>query len=436
MADDDNSRGSIFLNSNESAVHSDSSASWSNYILQLLAIGLAVLFGVYTAISYPVAKDSLQQAEIANQLSLLSFCSAQAENSAWTVSCSDVLKNFNLTAVATVLLPPPASPGSNKGRGGLSSSQKIGLGVGLGFGLPAAFVVTFTFFIKALWVSLVFLVIPFHYYKKLFILTICFRMFYLPDLGSAEGDVPLRSLKKDLLHWLHPSRFVCLSYMNETDKLRRECQGRLQYSDNLIPRPMIFEDEVAAVHQSAAKGNKLDGWLPSLKDKHRLNLSRLSSLAQPCALRLPLQFLLSGKHYFQRSNHSQNHHLLQPHLYSPPHKLARYLKQTCFEILVVRSPLSTVTAHDGPHSFSTILGSRRVFHNLEAQCTFVIFIRRGQNLQARLSLHIHSLSDSIRKRSLRLRLRLRLGFGINLTTRLDLHLFSTLYPLYNYGAPS
>jgi hypothetical protein len=154
MAEDDDSRSSISTNSSESSIYSDSSTSWSNYILQLLAIGLAVLFGFYTAISYPLAKDSLQQAEIANQLSLLSFCPAQAENSTWPVSCSDVLKNFNLTAVAKVLSPPPASPGSTKGRGGLSSSQKIGLGVGLGFGLPAATVVTATFFIRAAWVSL------------------------------------------------------------------------------------------------------------------------------------------------------------------------------------------------------------------------------------------------------------------------------------------
>lgn len=50
---------------------------WVNYFLQLLAIGLAVLFGVYAILSYPLSKSSVQQAEIANQLSLLSFCSSQ-----------------------------------------------------------------------------------------------------------------------------------------------------------------------------------------------------------------------------------------------------------------------------------------------------------------------------------------------------------------------
>jgi hypothetical protein len=48
----------------------------ANYILQLLAIGLAVLFGIYTALSYIVSKESLQQTQIANQLSLISFCTS------------------------------------------------------------------------------------------------------------------------------------------------------------------------------------------------------------------------------------------------------------------------------------------------------------------------------------------------------------------------
>jgi hypothetical protein len=50
--------------------------SAANFVLQLLAIGLAVLFGVYTALAYPLSKSSLQQAQIANQLSLLSFCTS------------------------------------------------------------------------------------------------------------------------------------------------------------------------------------------------------------------------------------------------------------------------------------------------------------------------------------------------------------------------
>jgi hypothetical protein len=48
----------------------------TNYVLQLLGIGLVVIFGVYQALSYVVAKESIQQAQIANQLTLLSFCTS------------------------------------------------------------------------------------------------------------------------------------------------------------------------------------------------------------------------------------------------------------------------------------------------------------------------------------------------------------------------
>jgi hypothetical protein len=55
-----------------------SNTSVANFVLQLLAIGLAVLFGVYTALGYSLSKSSLQQAQIANQLTLLSFCTSDA----------------------------------------------------------------------------------------------------------------------------------------------------------------------------------------------------------------------------------------------------------------------------------------------------------------------------------------------------------------------
>lgn len=57
----------------------------------------------------------------------------------------------------TVLVPPPSSPtspGGSHGSEGLSSGQKIAVGVGLGFGLPAALVTTFAFIVKAGFVRL------------------------------------------------------------------------------------------------------------------------------------------------------------------------------------------------------------------------------------------------------------------------------------------
>lgn len=57
----------------EMAESEKSKTSVANFVLQLLAIGLAVLFGVYTALTYPLSKGSLQHAQIANQLTLLSF---------------------------------------------------------------------------------------------------------------------------------------------------------------------------------------------------------------------------------------------------------------------------------------------------------------------------------------------------------------------------
>jgi hypothetical protein len=149
MANDSDNDSSSFRSS------TTDDTSWANYILQLLAIGLTVLFGVYTAISYPRTKASLQQAEIANQLSLLSFCSLQTENSSWTASSATALQNLNLTAIVRILVPPPSGPTSPGGsHGGLSSAQKIGLGVGLGFSLPAAIVTTFAFVVKAGFVRL------------------------------------------------------------------------------------------------------------------------------------------------------------------------------------------------------------------------------------------------------------------------------------------
>ena len=148
MANDNDSNSSSFQPS------TTDDTSWANYILHLLAIGFTALFSVYTAISYPLTKDFLQQAEIANQLSLLSFCSVQAENSSWTASCA----TFCRTSISRQLQRScyrllrsnfpwwlPRRP---------VDCPKIGLGVGLGFGLPAAIVTTFAFVVRMGFVKL------------------------------------------------------------------------------------------------------------------------------------------------------------------------------------------------------------------------------------------------------------------------------------------
>ncbi|KAH8667660.1 hypothetical protein BGZ60DRAFT_528950 [Tricladium varicosporioides] len=112
-----------------------SKVSVANFVLQLLAIGLAVLFGVYTALAYPLTKSSLQQAQIANQLTLLSLCASDTNgNEFWRSPCSEAMKRLNLTKITNTLVPPTPTPSSQKS---LSNSDKIAIAVGLGFGLPS-----------------------------------------------------------------------------------------------------------------------------------------------------------------------------------------------------------------------------------------------------------------------------------------------------------
>ena len=66
-----------------------------NGACQLLAMSLAVLFGVYTMLSFYAAKAAYQQSLVANQIALLAYCrSAEVSVYWWLMSfrrCSWVL---------------------------------------------------------------------------------------------------------------------------------------------------------------------------------------------------------------------------------------------------------------------------------------------------------------------------------------------------------
>jgi hypothetical protein len=47
---------------------------------QIVALGVAVLFGVFSALAYSAAETAISQAQMANQLAVLSLCAAGSQD--------------------------------------------------------------------------------------------------------------------------------------------------------------------------------------------------------------------------------------------------------------------------------------------------------------------------------------------------------------------
>jgi len=113
-----------------------SQAIWTA-ILQVIAVILAILFGVFSILAYMIAEKANNLSEKSNLLALLSYCQSDASqggaNNTAAVACERVqaAAAAQIASLATTLIPPPPPTSTSSLGATINNHDRIALGVGV-----------------------------------------------------------------------------------------------------------------------------------------------------------------------------------------------------------------------------------------------------------------------------------------------------------------